>query len=800
MKKRTLLPFFFLFSLTFVNAQEHTISGSVTDAENSVVSFANLILLAAMDSVIIKGTSSDEFGAFELTDIPKGNYILTASYLGNSSSPLNIVVDTDMDLGPLRIAETTFVLNEAVVTYKNPTVERKADRLVFNIANTPISESNIWDALKRTPGVVITNNELTIKGSSDIQVMINERRVNLPKEDIINLLSGTSASSIEAVEVITSPPAKFSAEGGMIINIKMKKGLLAGYNGAVYNRYTQGVFAKHTLGTDQYFKSKNTDFSLNYSLGNQKDLTKYTDITKFFGSETSTWTANQTNVERQTIHNLSAFFDWELNDKNSLSLSSINVINPWASRNYTTRTDIVDALGNPDSFFTTQIDADAPFINLSFYLDYVHKLRKEGASITFGGHYTYYDYELDQNLDTNFFDAGGNATGTNDFVTESDQKINLFSIQTDYISPWGENVTMEAGLRYTGIKSTSTITQRGFDRNQPGINPTEAGTFNYDENIYASYLGVKGKWDKINLTAGLRAEYTEATGDLDIATAKNKNDYFDLFPNFSVMYPIGEKHDLNLYYYRRITRPRYNSINPFQSFQSNNVVVEGNPDLLPATRNYLALGYTFDKKYTVEFFYRNEQDPFQPLMFQDNDSRLLRFINVNMDNNISYGVDLIVNRAVARFWDLYILSSFYQNGYSFQDTDSGQLINNDRFTWFLQTYNSFAFLSDKSLLADVGFTIFSPISLGNSEQDNYSELGITFRKSFWHKSISLSAGVQDIFNRGNLLNTRRFLNQDNSTLYRRENRLFTLGLRFTFGNTKIKDNQKPKNLDERKRL
>lgn len=799
MKKTAILVCCLLLYMDYLNAQDYSISGSVRDIEGSGIAFANLILLSVPDSLLVRGASGDESGNFEITGLPKGNYALIASYLGNGSKPVGIALDADLDLGALQIDQTTFELNEAVVTYKNPTVERKADRLVFNIENTPISEATIWEALKRTPGVVIANNELTIKGSTDIQVMINERRVNLPKEDIINLLSGTSANSIEAVEVITSPPAKYSAEGGMIINIKMKKGLLAGYNGAIYNRYTQGVFAKHTLGTDQYFKSEKTEFSLNYSFGTQKDLTKFTDITKFFGLGASTWTANQTNVEQQTLHNLNTFFDWEIDDKNSLSLSSINVLNPWTGRNYDTRTDIVDASGNPDSFFTTQIDADAPFLNLSFYLDYVHKLKQDGASISFGGHYTYYDFELDQNLDTDFFDAGGNVTGTNDFVTNSDQKINLLSIQTDYVTPWGEHLNVEAGLRYTGITSTNNIAQEGFDRDQPGINPTEAGIFDYDETIYASYIGVKGKWDKLNLTAGLRAEYTEATGDLDIAAA-NENDYFELFPNFSALYALGDKHDLNLYYYRRITRPRYSSINPFQSFQSNNVVVEGNPDLLPATRNYVALGYTFDKKYTVEVFYRNEKDPFQPLMFQDNDARLLRFINVNLDNNISYGVDFVVNNTLAGFWDVYVLTSFYQNGFEFQDSDSGQLIANERFSWFLQTYNSFSFLSDKSLLADVGFTVFSPLSQGNSEQDSYSELGVTLRKSFWGKSTTLSVGIQDIFNQGSLLNTRRFLNQDNSTLQRPENRLLTVGLRYKFGNTKIKDNTKSKNLDERNRL
>lgn len=800
MKNSTFLATLFLLSLATGTAQELSLTGTVKDAENVEIPFANVILTSGLDSSMVKGTSADEFGNFEMTGLKSDDYLLFVSYLGNTSKPIKLRLTTNLNVGTLVLEETTFVLNEAVVTFKNPTVEKQVDRLVFNIENTPLSEASIWDALKQTPSVVIINNEITVKGSRDIQVMINERKVNLPNQDIINLFSGASANNIESIEVITSPPAKFSAEGGLIINIKMKKGLLAGYNGAVYNRYTQGVFAKHILGTDQYFKSQKTDFSFNYSIGKNKELTRYTDKTRFFDDEISLWTANQENVVYQTTHNLSTFFDWELNEKNTLSVSSVNAITPWTDRTYTTRTIIEDTDGSLDSFFDTLNDSDAPLANLSFYMDYVHKFNKEGASLSFGGHYTFYNLILDQNLDTNFFDANGNLTGTNDFVTESDQKINLVSLQTDFTSPLSENLKLEAGLRYTGINSISKIAQFGFDRSQPGIDPTEAGLFDYDETIYASYVGLNGKWDKLSFTSGLRAEYTEAIGDLDIAEETTKNKYLELFPNFSILYALGEKHDLNLYYYRRINRPRYNSINPFQSFQSNNIVVEGNPKLLPSTRNYSALGYTYDKKYTVEVFYMYQNNPFQALMFQDNNSRLLRFINVNMDNNVSYGLDFTVNKEIAPFWDLYILSSFYENGFSFQDEDSGQVIRNNRFSWFFRTFNSFTLLTDNSLWIDLSYNYFSPFSNGNSEQDSTSTLDIAFTKSFWNKSFILTMGIQDIFNQGKLLNTRRFLNQDNSTSYRDENRLFTLGLRYKFGNIKIKDNKKTKNLDERNRL
>src|SRR5690606_17365843 len=111
-------------------------------------------------------------------------------------------------------------LNEVIVVSKKPTLEQKVDRLVFNIENTALSDSDIWDVLKRTPTVFVKNDEITVKGEGGVQIMINDKKVNLPAEDVLNLLSGTSAKGVQSIEVITTPPAKYDAEGGTLINIK----------------------------------------------------------------------------------------------------------------------------------------------------------------------------------------------------------------------------------------------------------------------------------------------------------------------------------------------------------------------------------------------------------------------------------------------------------------------------------------------------------------------------------------------------------------------------------------------------
>jgi len=763
---------------------------------------ANVLLLTAQDSILINGSSSDDKGIFRITDIPPGDYLLKASYLENESDVLNLSILADLDVGSIAISNYAQALEEVIVSTQKPRVERKVDRLVFNIGNTAFSDGDIWEALKSAPGVVVISNELSVNGSKDIGIMINGRKVNLPRADIINLLSGTSASNVESIEVITNPPSKYSAEDGMLINIIMKKNLISGYNGAVFNRYSQGVFPKHTLGTDHFFKRNKTSFSANYSFSQEKWFTQYTDVTNFIdeGSVSSTWTAEEDYVRRRKRHNFNAFFDYFFDDSNSLSISTLTLWNPKVVRLYDTETRITDMSGADLSSFITLNDSEEKQLNTSFYLDFIHKLSKKGAEISLNTHFTHYDYERTQDLKTDFIDVNGNLTAENDFFTNSLQHINLFSIQVDYITPLSASSKFETGIRYASVNSEGRIDQIGFDRNQPGIDPTESGIFYYDEGITAGYASIDNKWGKWKLKVGLRAEHTKTSGKLNTISEVDKDDYFKLFPSFSLQYTHSAKHDFHLYYYRRITRPRYNDLNPFQIFQSNNSIIEGNPDLLPSSRHYMAGGYTFNRGYTFELFYRNRTNFLQSLVFQDNDSQLLRFISSNVDKDFAYGFNFSISKNFTNNWHFYFLASTAYIESNFTDLDSSQLVENGLWNSYIRANSGFSFLNDKSLKADVSLLYSSPVIQGNSRQEDYSKIGITFQKTLWDKKGSLSLGVSDIFNESNLFNTRKFLNQNNTSSFRPESRLVVLGFRYKFGNTRIRTNKKSKKVEERNRI
>ena len=785
---------------SLANAQEYRIFGTVKDTEENPIILANVLLLT-LEGNTLKGTATNDNGTFEFLNVAQGTYQIEASYIENKITSPAFEVKADVEVAPLVLSGAQ-ELEEVTVERQKPRLQQLADRLVFTIENTALSDNDIWNVLKRTPGIIVMNNTLSINGSSNIGVLINGKRVNLPQEDIMNLLSGNSASNVESIEVITNPPAKYSAEGGLLIDIKMKKNLVAGYNGSIFNRYTQGVLPKHTVGTDHFFKGKKVDFSTNYSFRSDRSLTKHTDITNFFqeGAINETWSAEQESVDRRKSHYLNLFLDYQVDEKNTLSISSINSLTPNLKRNFDSETSIRDTGGRQTASFLTTNATDYDVFNTSVYLDWLHKLNDNGAELATNATYTYYDYQRNQQLENRFTEGEDEFLANTSFSTSANQLVNLFSLQTDLTLPLDKNAKMEIGLRYAGINSEANIVQTGLDQIRPGTDPTLNGIFNYDEDIYAAYVSMNTHWEHWKLNLGLRTEYTETLGVLNATNSQNTNSYLEWFPSLSLSHTLNPKNSVFFKYYRRITRPRYNAINPFQYFQTANSIVEGNPNLRPALRNYASFEYSFDRSLRIVLFGSQQRSEQSQQVFQDNTTNLLRFQYINLNTNYNAGADVSISKDLTEYWNTFFLLSYFYDENRFTDFESNLEQSNSIWTSHIRATNSFKFLSDKSLFAEATYTYFSPLIDGNARQEAFSEVGISLRKTLWNRKASISLAVEDMFRNGNRRATREYLQQNNSTYTRRETRLFVLGFRYKFGNTKIRDNYKNKDTEENRRI
>lgn len=804
MKLKIILYFLLLFTLPCL-AQNMVLTGIVNDSDNKPIAYANVTLSSVDDESFLYGTSTNEEGKFMFEAIKSDMYSLKISFLGFKNYEKKITVDKNFELGIVILTEKTEALNGVVVTVKRPTVKRLVDRLVFNVENSTLSENNVLDVLKHTPGVLVNDGKITIKNSTPV-VYINDRRVQLSPNEVQQLLEGTSATNVKSIEVITNPPAKYEAEGGAVLNIITSKNVIAGYNGSVFGNYKQGPeFPKYAAGTSHFFKTKKLNTYINYNISPRKDFKNNNEFISFIENDevTTSWETDFRRVRENANQNINANIDYELDKSNNIGFSTNMLISPRANTEtqVNSETQVFGPTKVLDSIFNTENKLRDETFNLAFTLDYSHKFDKEGEKLSASLHHTNYDFSSFQNVDTEYLFPDETLIRNNRFQTFASQEIKLYTGQIDYELPIGDYAQFEAGGKVSNINSENILNQFTFNNGIREDDLENSDVFLYDETNYALYSSFSKDWDKWSLKSGLRIEYTDIKGNSISTNQNSNNDYLKFFPSLYITNRINDNNEIYFNYNKRIYRPRYAELNPFRYFLNDNTYITGDPNLRPQIDDTFILGYTFNQDFTFEVYYRYETDPTLQITFQDNLENLIKIINTNNDKSISYGLDFTTYTSISRDWNLYVLSSIYYYEEQFFALESNnELLTNEMWSTYLQLVNYFNFLKDKSLTADISFTYISPYILGPTDVTASSGLDINFRKSFFNNRASLSLGVLDVFNSRNINTETKYLNQNIFSINRLENRLFTIGFNYKFGNFRLNNNKREIDLEERERL
>ncbi|WP_418182954.1 TonB-dependent receptor domain-containing protein [Algibacter sp. PT7-4] len=799
--------FICLFSLlsSLMFSQEFNISGKIIDANKTPIAYANVVIYNS-DSTVLKGVITNESGIFEINHIVNGNYTLKISFLGFENYLQEVKLNEDISLGDIILKENIEELDGVKIIAKRPTVNRMVDRLVFNVENSTLSNNNVLDVLKHTPGVLVNNGEITIKQSVPT-IYINDRRVHLSSSEIQQLLEGTSATNIKSIEVITSPPAKYEAEGGSVLNIITTKNIIAGYNGSVFGNYKQGSeYPKYSAGTSHFFKTKKLNSYINYSISPRKDYRDNDEFVNFIDNNqvSSSWETDFKRTRETANQNINANFDYQFNDNNSLGFSTNMLIAPRkkTQTHVNSTTDVFSSNKTLDSTFITKNKLVDETFNFAFTLDYLHKFKKAGEKLSISTHYTTYDFSSFQNVDTDYLFPDKSLIRNNKFQTFSSQVIKLYTGQLDYELPLNDNsAVFETGFKISNINSESVLNQFNFENDAFEKDALNSDTFLYDETNYAAYLSYSQDWNSWSLKLGLRTELTDIKGNSISTNTKNDSKYEKFFPSFYVLHTLNDKNEIYFNYNKRIFRPRYNQLNPFKYFLNDNAYLTGDPNLKPQIDDVFTLGYTFNQKYTFEAYYRYENTPAIEIVFQDNESNLLKIINSNIDRSISYGLDFTTYTPVVNNWNLYVLSSiFYYDNQFFALESNNELFNTEQWSLYAQIINYFSFLKDKSLTADVSYLYISSVADGTSNVSERSSFDINLRKTLWNNRASISIGIIDMFNNQNFNQETKYLNQDILLKSGLENRLLTFGFNYKFGNFRLHTNKKEIENNERNRL
>ncbi|MGB5499739.1 MAG: outer membrane beta-barrel family protein [Maribacter sp.] len=796
---------YLLLVISFTNAtpmfaQTYAISGAVRDRDNQDISFATIFLHQVADTTIIKGVSADENGRFVIPNVLPNTYLIRASYIGKSSELIGIDVYKDTKMGTLIISENVEYLDEVVVASMKPRIERKADRLIFNVENTVISQGSSWDVLKRTPGVIATGEALQVRNQS-ATIYINDRKVQLSALEVRDLLENYPAEHIKMVEVIGNPPAKYDAEGGPVLNIVTSKNISMGYKGNINSTYTQSIFPKYTFGTSHFYKTKKLNLFASYTHGPRKDFKNSKSETNFINDTGifSRWDTDYDKTTRAKTHSAQLNLDYTIDDSNELNFASTLLVSPDKTFDNIQFTEMRNAQRMLDSTFITQSDLLEDKSNYSADLTYKHKFKEQG-SLQLNGHYTKYNFENPQDARSDYFDTNNQFIRTFGFNTDAAQDIEIYTTQLDISSTIG-SVDFETGLKGSFINSNSGIDYFNTTSNAAVFIPNQSDDYRYDEQVYAGYFSLSKDWKNMGLKVGLRAEQTKSSGFSVALSEINDLRYFELFPTFHLLYSQNVNHSFSFDYSRKLTRPRYEALNPFRYYINENNFTEGNPNLLPNFSHNFNLNYTLKGEFFFDFYYRDNGNYISTLAFQDNENFLLRDITQNVLESKSYGFDFNYGKSATDWWYVYSYISIFHEDETFVALESNdQIVTNTVNGGYIDLTNYFSLSKDGTFKGELGVTYLSGFLEGSYKQEETTNITLGLRKTLWNKRALVSLQVNDLLNKANSRVYSKYLNQDNAYFARPETQYIRLGLTLNFGNFRLEDNQRDIDKIERERL
>lgn len=802
MKNLTIAILWVLFAICCTYGQTYKVTGKVVDEQNQIVPYANILLLRAIDSTFVQGTSANDEGFFELVEVAPDLYLLQASYVGRGSEPRALDITTDVSLGALIIPLSDNELDEVVVTAQRPKLQRLPDRLVFSVENTVVSQGTSWDILKNTPGVIVNQDQLLIRGQN-ATVYLNDRKVQLSGQEVQDLLQGLSGTNIKSVEVIANPPASYDAEGGPILNIVTSKNIVPGYKGSVNGTFTQAVFPKFSMGTSHYYKTDKLNLFANYTINPQKDINKTNKGINFIDSSDavfSVWDTDYDQTNRSQSQNASFILDYTFDAQNSLNVTSNLLFNLDQEQETVLNTDMGNAQAQLDSTFATRNGSNLDNTNLAFDLTYVHKLKKEGAQIRANGHYTYFNGEMFQRLSTSYFDANGSFLRDFGFDTDSDQEIKIFTGQLDYSTPIG-SMSFESGAKLSSITSENTMDFFNFNGSSNTVDASQSDRYIYDEDVYAAYMSLVKNWEKWSMKLGVRGELTKAKGNSITLGETNTQDFFEPFPSVYLLYSPSDKHSFAFDYGRNINRPKYNDLNPFRFFYNENDFEEGNPSLRPSFSNNFNFNYTLNSEFFFDVYYRDNGSNIAYLVFQDNQNQTLVELKQNVLDSKSYGLDFTLSKSIAPAWFMYAYTSLFHEEETFLAEESGNVPYTNEVNGVYAYLGNYLTLSeDGTFTGEIAGTYVSKFLFGSYVSDEQFNLTIGLRKTLFDNKVTVSLAAEDILEQYVPTYRSKYLNQDNFYRRRPETQFIRFGFTYNFGNFRLEDNERGIDKKERDRL
>lgn len=789
---------------SYVFAQTYAVKGTAKTQTNEAASFATISLHNAADSTLFKADIADENGGFKINGVAKGKYFIKISAVGFRAfaSPIFEVIDTDVEFNTFVLTADTQQLKEVKVVASKPLIEVKEDRVIFNVESSISSTgTNALELMRKSPGVQVDKDEnILVKGKSGVRIYIDGRPSPMSGRDLASTLKSMNSADIEAIEIITNPSAKYDAAGDLgIINIRLKKNRKMGTNGNISLGGMFGISPKYNSSVSLNHREKKVNLFGTYSY-NQGGWHNQTLDNQILNNTmyNKTWRG----LWRDTSSNLKAGADYFINSKNTIGFN----LNGRVS-NHNGGGESETLIGRryasmPDSailYSQTSNPEKNKNLNLNFNYRY--------ADTT--GH------ELNFDVDYGIFNSRGISYQPNrytfvnsdrpsferNYVTKTPIDILIKSAKIDYEQPFKKG-KLAYGVKLSDVTSDNTFDFFTKIQNEEIRDIDRSNQFRYTERVYAAYVNYnKSLGKKWNIQAGLRAENTQSLGKL---TSFKQNDldkvdttYLNLFPSGAISYKATDNHSFNINYSRRINRPSYQNLNPFEYRIDELVYSKGNPFLRPEYANNFKLTHIYKGKLTSSFGYWRTKYPVVGLRIPYDESRTY-FISENLDYSEGYNLDLSLNTQLTKWWELNLNLNGYYNLWRAK-LDNGLIINNSTVAFNGNGQSTFKLKNNWT------FELSGWYNSPYRRIDYNSSMGMLdagVQKKFLKDNATLKVVFSDVLNTARGGHHSEYAGIATNLRFKFEGRLLRVTFNYRFGSKEIKEarNRKAGSEDEQRRI
>jgi hypothetical protein len=639
-------------------------------------------------------------------------------------------------------------LKEVTITTKRPLLKQMIDRTVVNISDLLSNEgANAVDALNSAPGVMIEDNgSISIKGKTGATILINDKPTHLSAADLMNYLKSLPAGTLDRIEIMSNPPARYSASGTSgLINIITKKNRQEGFNGSVTLGYGRGKELKTNNSLLLNYKLKELNF---FAMAGYSRLNNYFEVVRQRNYSNPNpelqYGLRQGNYERnsKTSYHYRLGLDYDLSKNTTLGLVFNGFVSPYQERgDYTSQFKTFHP--GQDSLLVSQSDLTIRSLNKTFGLSFLQKLPGKGNELSANLDYLNYQISSDQLSQTETYLPDHSLKEKYILRSQNPFETSIYSAKVDY-STKDFPLDLDAGLQST--LSNRYNQGRYFNLSDGKSTSVEAlnNQFKYRENINAAYLSVHKKWTLWTLKAGIRAEQTIAAVQSPLAEALSPRDlhYLSIFPTFYAAYKLDSTtlNSLNFSIGRRISRPDYQSLNPSIFFFDRNTSNRGNPLLKPDYATNIDVNYTHLGKHVFGLSFSSVRDQLTQVYQQIGGSFAL--IPVNINRLRSYGLNLTSALQIADWCTSNLYGELVHTKYTGQIFQEEFLDNSGT---ALRLSGNVRFKLNSSLDAELSGMYRGERILGQGIYKPGGLINLAIQKKIFGKNGTLSFTARDVF-------------------------------------------------------